>query len=148
MPVAKRAGMTQLKAMTLMPLLAAPASIQIHAYATFIALLLGIAQMGRSKGTTSHRFFGYGWVLAMALAAVSSFWISVPTWRLIGPFGPVHLLSVAVLLMLPLAIIAAQKGQIARHRRFMQGMFWIGLVVTGLFTLAPGRIMHKVMFGG
>ena len=34
------------------------------------------------------------------------------------------------------------------HRSAMLWIFTLALVVTGLFTLAPGRIMNKVMFGG
>jgi uncharacterized membrane protein len=30
----------------------------------------------------------------------------------------------------------------------MIGMFAGALVIAGLFTLAPGRIMHQVLFGG
>ncbi|WP_164935607.1 hypothetical protein [Bradyrhizobium guangzhouense] len=33
------------------------------------------------------------------------------------------------------------------HRRIMVPMFVGALVVAGLFTLPPGRIMHDVVFG-
>jgi uncharacterized membrane protein len=37
---------------------------------------------------------------------------------------------------------------VQRHRFTMLGLFCGALVIAGLFTLAPGRIMHKVVFGG
>jgi len=33
------------------------------------------------------------------------------------------------------------------HRRVMIGIFSGALVIAGLFTLLPGRIMHAVVFG-
>jgi uncharacterized membrane protein len=36
---------------------------------------------------------------------------------------------------------------VARHRSAMVAIFTGALVIAGLFTLAPGRIMHAVVFG-
>jgi uncharacterized membrane protein len=36
---------------------------------------------------------------------------------------------------------------VQRHRQAMIGLFGGALVIAGLFTLAPGRIMDKVLFG-
>jgi uncharacterized membrane protein len=30
----------------------------------------------------------------------------------------------------------------------MLGLFWGALIVTGGFTLMPGRLLHRVFFGG
>ena len=49
--------------------------------------------------------------------------------------------------MLPLAVWRAHAHRVADHRRFMIALFSGALVVAGLFTLLPGRIMHAVMFG-
>jgi uncharacterized membrane protein len=37
--------------------------------------------------------------------------------------------------------------RLAARRRIMTLMFAGALVVAGLFTLVPGRIMHRVVFG-
>ena len=50
-------------------------------------------------------------------------------------------------MMVPLAVLAARQGPVASHRRAMTWLFLLALVVTGLFTLWPGRIMHQVVFG-
>jgi len=50
--------------------------------------------------------------------------------------------------MLPLAVLAAHRHDVARHRRAMIMIFAGALVVAGAFTLLPGRIMHAVAFGG
>ena len=49
--------------------------------------------------------------------------------------------------MLPLAVLAAHRHQVDKHRRMMVGIFLGALVIAGLFTLLPGRIMHAAVFG-
>ena len=85
------------------------------------------------------------WVALMAVVAASSFWIH--QIRLVGPFSPIHLLSIFTLVMLPLAVWRARTHRAADHRRIMILLFTGALVVAGLFTLVPGRIMHQVFFG-
>ena len=110
------------------------------------AFVLGLPQFAAPKGTLPHRTLGWIWVLLMAAVAISSFWIH--QIRLVGPWGPIHLLSIFVLAMLPLAVWRAHTHRVADHRRIMILMFSGALVVAGLFTLLPGRIMHTVVFGG
>ncbi len=81
----------------------------------------------------------------MATVAVSSFWIH--QLRLLGPFSPIHLLSIFTLAMLPLAVWKAHSHQVPAHRRAMILLFAGALVVAGMFTVLPGRIMHAVVFG-
>jgi uncharacterized membrane protein len=77
--------------------------------------------------------------------AVSSFWVH--QIRLVGPWSPIHLLSIFTLLMLPLGVWRAHRHEVAGHRRIMILLFTGALVIAGLFTLVPGRIMHAVIFG-
>ena len=131
--------------MSLAPLLEAAPSIPLHAFAAMAALVLGLVQFAAPKGTLPHRTIGWLWVVLMVVVAVSSFWIQ--TIRLVGPFSPIHLLSILTLVVLPLAVWRAHTHRIADHRRMMTLMFAGALVVAGLFTLLPGRIMHRVIFG-
>ena len=50
--------------------------------------------------------------------------------------------------MLPAAIYFARIHRVRGHKLTMLGIFSGALVVAGLFTLVPGRIMHGVVFGG
>jgi uncharacterized membrane protein len=131
---------------SLAPLLDAVPQIPIHAFAAMTAFVLGIVQFAAPKGTLPHRTLGWIWVALMATVAVSSFWIH--QIRLIGPWSPIHLLSIFTLTMLPLAVWRAHTHRVADHRRIMILLFTGALVVAGLFTLLPGRIMHVVVFGG
>ena len=131
--------------MSLAPLLDAAPAIPLHAFAAMAALVLGIAQFAAPKGTLPHRTIGWIWVVLMTAVAASSLWIH--QLRLFGPWSPIHLLSIMVLVLLPIAVISARRHQVSRHRKIMIGVFSGGLVVAGLFTFLPGRIMHAVMFG-
>jgi uncharacterized membrane protein len=131
--------------MNLAPLLDAAPAIPLHAFAAMSAFVLGLVQFAAPKGTLPHRTLGWIWVLLMASVAVSSFWIH--QIRLLGPWSPIHLLSIFTLTMLPLAVWCAHQHRVADHRRIMIALFSGALVVAGLFTLLPGRIMHAVVFG-
>ena len=131
--------------MSLAPLLDAAPAIPLHAFAAMTAFGLGLVQFAAPKGTLPHRTLGWIWVGLMALVAISSFWIH--QIRLVGPWSPIHLLSIFTLTMLPLAVWRAHTHQVAAHRRVMIGLFAGALVIAGLFTLLPGRIMHAVVFG-
>jgi uncharacterized membrane protein len=132
-------------AVSLAPLLNAVPQIPIHAFAAMAAFVLGIVQFAAPKGTLPHRTVGWIWVALMATVAASSFWIH--QIRLIGPWSPIHLLSIFVLITLPLAVWRAHRHDVADHRRIMIMLFTGALVIAGLFTLLPGRIMHAVVFG-
>jgi uncharacterized membrane protein len=132
--------------MNLAPLTNAALPIQLHAYAALAAFALGAVQMASAKGTTRHRALGYTWAGLMLVVAISSFWVH--DLRLWGPWSPIHLLSIFTLVMLPLGLWAAHNHNVSRHRFTMIGLYVGALVIAGLFTLVPGRIMYKVVFGG
>jgi uncharacterized membrane protein len=131
---------------SLAPLLDASPAIQLHAFAAMAAFALGAVQLAGIKGTAWHRGRGFVWVGLMLIVAVSSFWIH--EIRLWGPWSPIHLLSIVTLVSLPGALYFAHTHQVRRHRDAMLGLFLGALLIAGVFTLLPGRIMHKVVFGG
>lgn len=131
--------------MSLEPLITAPLPTQLHAYAALAALVLGAVQLWRPKGGAGHRITGYVWAALMLLIAVSGLFIH--EIRLFGPFSPIHILSLVILVTVPIAVLCARRGDIAWHRRAMLSIYWIALIVTGIFTLLPGRIMGQIFFG-
>ena len=117
-----------------------------HALAAFAAVILGAVQLWMRKGGRVHRTMGYIWVALMAIVALSSFFIH--ELRLVGAFSPIHLLSIFTLWSLYMAIRAAKDRRINVHRRWMQNLYVMALLITGAFTFLPGRTMHMVLFGG
>jgi uncharacterized membrane protein len=131
---------------TLDPLLAAPPVIRFHAALAFAAIGLGVVQLLAPKGKLPHRTMGWAWALLMILVAGTSLFIhTIRTW---GPWSPIHLLSLFTLGVVPLAVLRARQHNVRAHCSMMIWIFTLALIVTGLFTLAPGRIMNKVVFGG
>jgi len=131
--------------MSLEPLITASLPVQIHAFAALAALVLGAAQLLRRKGGGAHRAMGYVWATLMLVIAISGLFIH--EIRMIGPFSPIHILSLVILVTVPLGVIRARQGRIAAHRSTMLNIYWIALVGAGLFTMLPGRIMGQVLFG-
>ena len=132
--------------MSLAPLTNAPLAIQLHAWAAMAAFALGVVQLAGVKGTTRHRALGYTWAALMLVVAVSAFFIH--ELRLWGPWSPIHLLAIFTLTMLPFGIYRARSHNVPGHKRVMLGLFIGALLIAGLFTFVPGRIMYKVVFGG
>jgi uncharacterized membrane protein len=131
--------------MGLTPLLQASPAIQVHAFAAMTAFTLGVIQLGAAKATLPHRTLGWIWVALMLIVSITAFFIH--QLRLWGPWSPIHLLAIFTLVMLPVGVLAAHRHAVERHRRTMIGIFVGALVIAGLFTFVPGRIMHAVAFG-
>jgi uncharacterized membrane protein len=131
--------------LTLQPLLDAAPAIQVHAFAAMAAFALGFVQLAAPKGTLPHRTVGYVWVVLMLVICITSFWIQ--DLRVWGPWSPIHLLSIFTLVTLPFAILHARRHRVSQHRNAMIAMFAGALLIAGLFTFVPGRIMHAVVLG-
>ena len=133
--------------MSLAPLFAAAPEIQVHAFAAVAAFLLGAVQLAAPKGTLPHRTLGWVWVVLMLVISGSSFLLH--GIRLWGPWSPIHILSVftPIMLVLVLAVVAARAHRVRAHRITMISIYAGALILAGLFTLVPGRLMHGVLFG-
>jgi uncharacterized membrane protein len=127
------------------PLLSASPAIQFHAFAAMAAFGLGLVQLAAPKGTLPHRTVGWIWVALMVVVSVSAFFVH--EIRLWGSWSPIHLLALFTLVVLPLAVWHAHRHEVEKHRNRMVALFVGALVIAGVFTFLPGRIMHAVMFG-
>jgi uncharacterized membrane protein len=131
--------------MNLAPLLNAAPVVQVHAFAAMAAFAMGVVQLAAPKGTLPHRTIGWIWVALLLTISVSSFFIhGIRMW---GEWSPIHILSVFTPLMLLLGVLAARRHRVRAHRITMVSIFAGALVLAGIFTLVPGRIMHAVVFG-
>jgi len=110
----------------------------IHLAAVVPAVVIGVVQLTAPKGTRPHKRLGWIWVLAMAVAALSSFWIMEQ--RKDAGWSVIHLLSVWVLIALSLAIWHIRRGNVRAHKRYMVGTL-LGLAGAGIGALMPGRFL-------
>ena len=132
--------------MSLDPFLNAPLSLQLHAGAAMLAIAIGPIPIYRRKRDIWHKTFGYVWVLAMAVVALSSFFIH--SFAVIGPFSPLHGLAVLTMWSLWRGITAARAGRISVHRATFRGLYWYGLLIAGLANFLPDRRINQAVFGG
>jgi uncharacterized membrane protein len=124
---------------TLGPLAASAPSVVIHTVFAAAALILGAAVLLLKKGTPLHMALGRTWaVLMMATAAISFVMVTHYSW--------IHVLSVVTLVNIPYAIWRRRVGDVRAHATAMIANY-CGLFIAAGFTLAPGRVMHAVVFG-
>ena len=110
-----------------------------------LAMAVGPIALYRERRGLLHKLLGYLWVLLIAQAALSSFFIT--GLGVIGPFGPIHILSVLTLWGLWRGVGHARAGRIAAHRATMRTIFTGALVVAGTLSLLPGRRISLILFG-
>jgi|HubBroStandDraft_1064217.scaffolds.fasta_scaffold482588_2 uncharacterized membrane protein len=130
--------------MSLEPILQAGLPTHIHLAAVTTALAIGSWNMARPKGTAPHKVLGRIFIVAMLVAALSSFGIHAVNR---GGYSFLHLLSIFVLITAPLAWWYARSGRIVAHRQAMIGLYVGGLWVPGALTLLPGRVLNRALFG-
>ena len=122
---------------------ATPAII-IHTVTAFTALGLGTAMWLRKKGTRSHKMLGRIFVVFMAVTALSSLFIRGINN---GSFSWIHL-------FVPLSLFAiweifhhVRRGNVHKHQRAAQGLFFGALLIPGILSFMPGRMMWHLVFG-
>lgn len=120
---------------------ASPA-VQIHVYAALLAFVTGAWVLWRRKGNSSHKRWGKVWVVLMVITASTSFFIN--EIRLLGPFSPIHLISLWTMIALYLAIKQVRLGNIESHKRSMKATFIGAMGIAGALAFAPGRLMYDV----
>lgn len=118
-----------------------PVPVLAHLVAALAALVLGVVMLCRRKGTASHKLLGRVWVALMLTVAISSLWIP----RFLH-FSWIHSFTLLTLTMLPLAIYRIRRGNVTGHARAMTGLFIGGLVIAGIFTLLPGRMLGDLLW--
>ncbi|MCF6329854.1 MAG: DUF2306 domain-containing protein, partial [Henriciella sp.] len=131
--------------LSLGPLVVAPTIVQVHVAGALLAFLVGLILLVLPKGVGLHKLLGWTWVAAIVVTAGSSFFMT----GLMGQYySPIHALSAWVMLTLPFGIAAIRRGDVGKHRKAMTGMFLGGLLVAGLFSFLPGRLMWQMFFTG
>jgi len=122
----------------------APMVIQLHLATVLLGFGIGTLQMVGVKGTPMHRALGWSFVLFMAFTALDALFIKDgPTWR----FTPLQLFVPMVLIVVPVAVLAARRHDAAAHARWMRGLYYGGLFWAGLLAFLPGRLLWNVFFG-
>lgn len=149
--------------MNFAPIFEASPIVKFHFFTAATALVLGAVQFLAPKGTLPHRTIGRIWVLLMAVMILASLFIRDRfMW---GPFSSnvclvpsqsqiwmvrcasLHILSIYAVLALPYAVLHARYGNIKLHGLTMLSVFMGAVVIAGVFTFQPPRILNAIFFG-
>lgn len=118
--------------------------IKIHLYCALAAIVLGAVLMVVRKGRTFHRTAGWTWAALVFAVAGSSVFITDLNK---GHWSLLHLFTGWTFIILPLALLAARRHSVARHRRMMMGLFYGGFAINLLIAFIPGRTLWTAVFG-
>jgi uncharacterized membrane protein len=126
-------------------------TIAVHMSLALSAVAIGPwvfwTRMGATTRPQLHRALGYAWVTCMLGAALTGLFIR--DFRLPNLWGytPIHLLIPLTLFSLYRAFRYLAAGNIPGHRKTMQQLYFWACIVTGIFTLLPGRYLGGLVWG-
>lgn len=126
------------------PLLTAPAVIQVHTFAALGALVIGAMLFVLPRGRRLHQALGLTCAGLLVVTAGTALFITganAPYWSWIHGFIPLVLFGLFGVGM------GLRRRDFVAHRWSARGLILGALLIPGLFTLVPGRIMHAVAFG-
>jgi uncharacterized membrane protein len=111
------------------------------------AFLIGTTLLFMKKGTAVHKLLGRIYMPLMLVTAIITLFMPAHVGpRLGGHFGFIHLFALLVLYSVPAAYYYVRKGNIAKHRQKMIGLYIGGLLIAGSFAFMPGRLMNQWLF--
>lgn len=120
----------------------------LHLATVVPAFAIGAFQLFRRKGTPSHKLLGKIYMVLML--ATGFITLAMPAEvgpRFLNHFGFIHIFSLLALVNVPIAYIAARRGNIRAHRGAMLGLYLGGILIAGAFAFSPGRMLHTWLFG-
>ena len=121
-----------------------PPFVWAHIATILVALALTPVILWGRRGDRRHRVLGTIWVIAMLLTAALSFGVRLSH---AGGLGPIHILSVWVLIQAPILWYTARTHQVVRHRRSVRGLVTGALLIAGFFTFPFDRLLGHWLFG-
>ncbi len=122
-------------------------AVQVHLLTALAAFVIATIQIFGPKGTGLHRTLGWMWVILMFTVAGSSLFIHIINPHGLGGFSFIHILSGATLVALPLMVMAARRHDVKTHRKIATNLYVGALIIAGVFTFLPGRLMYQMFFG-
>ncbi len=128
---------------SLEPILTAATVIQVHVAGALSAFFIGLVLLCAPKGFRLHKTLGWSWIVAMSVTAISSFFI---TGLMGSSYSPIHALSAWTMIGLPFGVAAVRRKDVRKHRQTMTGMYVGAMVIAGLFSFLPGRLMWEIFF--
>lgn len=111
------------------------------------AFLIGTFLLLNHKGTRWHKILGKTYMSLMMVTAIITLFMEAKVGlTLFDHFGFIHIFSALVLYLVPSAFFAARRHDVSSHRYSMIGLYVGGIIIAGIFTFMPGRMLHEWFF--
>jgi uncharacterized membrane protein len=124
--------------------------IAIHLTCAIAGLALGPVALWARKGAVArpqlHRAFGYAWVTIMLSAAISALFIRDYHFPNIWGYTFIHLFVLLTFKGIAQGFYYLAQGNIAAHRKAMQGTYYGACLGAGAASLLPGRYMGNLVW--
>lgn len=117
-------------------------AIVIHVVTVLPCIPLGAYLLLAPKGSKRHKMLGRIWAGLMVTTAVAITFIRGGT-----DFSWIHIFVPLTLFGVYRLFSTARAGDIAAHRNQVVGLYLGALMIPGLFSFMPGRIMGVWLFG-
>ncbi|MCR2834144.1 DUF2306 domain-containing protein [Parerythrobacter lacustris] len=117
-------------------------AVVLHVVTVLPAVPLGAYLLLSRKGTPRHRQLGKLWVGLMVVTALAITFIRGGT-----DFSWIHIFVPLTLHGAWKTIVTARAGKIAEHKRHLVGMYLGALMIPGIFSFLPDRMMGTWLFG-
>ena len=121
-----------------------PATVWLHLATIALALVLTPVLLWRVRGTRRHRQLGYVWSAAMMVTAITSYFLR---FTHPGQLGPIHILTLLTIVLVPVLVVSARRHDVYRHRRTVRGLIIGALLIAGFFTFPFDRLLGHWLFG-
>jgi uncharacterized membrane protein len=120
----------------------------LHLATVVPAFGLGLFQLLKRKGTSTHKLLGRVYMLLMMATGIITLIMPAQVGpRFLNHFGFIHIFSLLALCSVPIAYVAARRGHIRAHRAAMISLYVGGILIAGAFAFSPGRMLHRWLFG-
>lgn len=117
-------------------------AIMIHVSTVVPCIPLGAYLLLTRKGTKLHKQLGKVWVMLMVTTATSAIFIKTG-----GSFSFIHIFVPITFHAAWQIIATARKGDMAGHKKHVTNLFLYALMIPGLFSFLPDRLMGVWFFG-
>jgi len=119
----------------------------LHLGTILPAFAIGTALLFMRKGTPLHKLLGRVYMpLMLATAVITLLMPAAVGPKLFGHFGFIHIFSLLVLYSVPSAYLYARRGDVARHKKEMVGLYIGGMLIAGSLAFMPGRMLNQMLF--
>ncbi|GAA4044183.1 DUF2306 domain-containing protein [Parerythrobacter jejuensis] len=116
--------------------------VLIHVVTVLPAVPLGAYLLVAPKGTPMHKMLGKIWLSLMVITAIAITFIRGGT-----DFSWIHIFVPITLHGAWKTVATARAGKIAQHKSHLVGMYLGALMIPGIFSFMPSRLMGTWLFG-